>query len=229
MPCRWVDVGLAGRVRCRRRFGYPGAIDPDERVWLTFTCVSGAGRVVLNGSLLAEHQEPPFEADVSALLRTRNELVIDAEIGSEKSEVWGEVALEVRCTAFLRGVAIRPVGSGVEVTGEVVGVSDRPLELYVLLDRHQAVYEVIAPAEFGRRFRLVAELPEGADQPSIVQVDLVNGATVWYTLTLPLGDVAAAGVAAGDVPAWEGEAPAEPGAAARQEPRSPRRAHDRRV
>jgi len=39
MPCRWSEGGLknfSGRVRFRRHFGYPGRIDENERVWLTF-------------------------------------------------------------------------------------------------------------------------------------------------------------------------------------------------
>ena len=35
LPCRWAEGGLtdfAGRVRFRRRFGYPGRIDAHERV-----------------------------------------------------------------------------------------------------------------------------------------------------------------------------------------------------
>src|SRR5690349_7428873 len=55
MPCRWDEGGLgdfAGRVRFRRRFGYPGRIDPYERVWLTFDGVAGSADVSLNGQAL---------------------------------------------------------------------------------------------------------------------------------------------------------------------------------
>ena len=47
LPCRWADGGLkdfSGRVRFRRRFGYPGQIDAYERVWLTVAGVSDRGR-----------------------------------------------------------------------------------------------------------------------------------------------------------------------------------------
>jgi hypothetical protein len=190
MPCRWADVGLAGPVRCRRRFGYPGTIDADERVWLTCSGLSDTAGVSLNGARLAERQVAPFEFDVTDLLRARNELVLDVEGSSENSGVWGEVALEVRCTAYLRSVRAGPVGDALEVSGEVVGVSDRPLELYVMLNRHQAAYEVIAPSPEGQPFRLMVARPAGADGPATVQVDLVNGATVWYTLTQATGNCA---------------------------------------
>src|SRR5262245_5222966 len=55
IPCHWNEGGLpgfAGRVRFRRRFGYPGRIDSYERVWLTFAAVAGASEVQLNGSFL---------------------------------------------------------------------------------------------------------------------------------------------------------------------------------
>ncbi len=178
-------------MRCRRRFGYPGTIDADERAWRTCSGLSDTAGVSLNGAQLAERPTAPFEFDVTDLLRARNELVLDVEGTSENSETWGEVAIEVRCTAFLRGVSVRPVGNAVEVAGAVVGVSDRPLELYVLLDRRQAAYEIVAPAPEGRAFRLLVAWPDGTDRPAAAQVDLVNGATVWYTLTQAIGDRAA--------------------------------------
>ena len=55
VPCRWADGGLAGfdgRVRFRRRFGYPGQIDADERVWLTFAGAGAVADVWLNGRAL---------------------------------------------------------------------------------------------------------------------------------------------------------------------------------
>ena len=194
VPCRWADAGLAdfaGRVRFRRRFGYPGRIDADERVWLTCAGLRDTADVWLNGTLLGERLSAPFEFDATALLRARNELVMELEGIPDTGGIWGEVALEVRCTAFLRNVAVRPVGDIFEVTGEVVGVSESPLELYILLDHRQAGYAVLAPAPTGRPFRLVVGCPDGVIDPKSVQVDLVNTATVWYTVLLALGDAAA--------------------------------------
>src|SRR5262249_4666249 len=79
VPCTWAEGGLpdfAGRARFRRRFGYPGRIDPHERVWLTFAGVSDRAEVALNGTALGRHEGPgPFEFEVTALLLPRNELV----------------------------------------------------------------------------------------------------------------------------------------------------------
>ncbi len=196
IPCRWSEAGIVeftGRIRFRRRFGYPGNIDADERVWLTCVGLADHADVRLNETLLAERQTAPFEFEVTALLKPRNELILEVEGRAEAGGVWGEVALEVRCAAYLRGVHLRPVGDAVEVTGEVVGVSERPLELYVLLDHRQAGYETVAPTPEGRAFRLLARSSEANERPQSVQVDLVNGATVWYRGIWAISDTAEAG------------------------------------
>ncbi len=100
MPCRWRDGGLkdfAGRVRFRRHFGYPGRIDENERVWLTFAGVEGIAAIWLNGQFLGRHEGPqqPFEFEITSLLRNRNELQVEVE-GPETGGIYGEVALEIR-------------------------------------------------------------------------------------------------------------------------------------
>jgi hypothetical protein len=179
--------------RYRRRFGYPGRIDAHERVWLTFAGVGGRAVVRLNDCLLGCREDAPasFEFEVTALLRPRNELVVDVQETAEGS--WGEVALEIRCTAFLRDLRRFAVlrGERVElhVCGQVVGVAERPLELYVVVDRSTAAYQVVTPAVEGQPFEIVvpdlaAEMWRSADgslSGLLVKVDLVNGASIWYT------------------------------------------------
>src|SRR5262245_39951011 len=109
MPGRWQDGGLrdfAGRVRFRRAFGYPGRIDPHERVWLTFAGVAGVADVWLNDQSLGRHDGAggPFEFEVTSLLQARNALVVEVESQTPDGGLWGEVALEVRATAFLRAL-----------------------------------------------------------------------------------------------------------------------------
>jgi hypothetical protein len=94
---------------------------------------------------------------------------------------WEEVALEVRCAAHLRGVRFEPGPAGLTVTGEVVGPAGPDLELYVICDRSPSAYATITPAPGGRPFRLVVP-PERAAGAATAQIDLVNGATVWYTI-----------------------------------------------
>jgi hypothetical protein len=193
MPCRWSEAGLSdftGRVRFRRSFGYPGRLDAHERVWLTFAGIGGEAEVQLNDHLLGriastgEMPVPPTsEFDVTSLLRPRNQLVVEIEGSSEQGGLWGEVALEIRCTAFLRDLCSFIMSKGdridLHVSGQVVGVAERPLELYLLRDRSVVGYQVVTAAAEGQPFEIVAaDLPAG-NLP--VQVDLVNGAVIWYT------------------------------------------------
>jgi hypothetical protein len=212
LPARWADLGLSGftgRVRFRRRFGYPGRLDDYERVWLTCAGAGSPAEVSLNGTALGARADAraPFEFEVTALLRGRNELVVDVAGGAEDGGLWGEVALEVRCTAFLRGVRLWAAPAGgcfdLHAAGEVVGTAERPLDLYVVLDRSTAAYAAVTAAPEGRPFHLVAAKlgkeggPAGTGGPArtaVVKVDLVNGASVWYTVEQELGfDSARAG------------------------------------
>lgn len=199
MPCRWADGGLAGfagQVRFRRHFGFPGRIDPHERVWLTFAGSAGAAVVQLNGESLGMHPgDAPFEFDVTGKLKPRNDLIVDIE-GPEDGGLCGEVALEVRCPAFLRGVRVwstcQDEQARLHVRGEVVGASDGPLELYVLLDGKTLIYRnpVIATPE-GQAFEVMAEQLDvlwsqsGDEHTShlyTVRIDLVRGPVVWYAI-----------------------------------------------
>lgn len=198
LPARWDALGLAdgqGGVRFRRRFGYPGQIDSEERVWLTLANLAGPCAVTLNGTHLATTSagSPWLEWDVTVLLRPRNEVCLDLSGPASGEQPWTEVALEVRSLAFLRGIQVAAVAVEgqleVEVRGEVVGSADRPLDLYVLLDRHQAAYDRVQPRPEGQAFVLRSQgVPPERWQarPVAVQVDLVKGATVWYTLTARL-------------------------------------------
>ncbi len=197
LPCRWAESGLvdfAGRVLFRRRFGYPGRIDDYERVWLTFAGVEGEARAHLNGHFLGREDRPDgFEYEVTALLQPRNELAVEVT-GPATGGLWGEVALEVRRTAFLRNVRARAELVGdvarLQVDGEVAGTAERPLELYAVLDRFTVAYGRVEAAPQGRSFILISDdLPSERRQPPgphVLRVDLVDGATVWYTVDLSL-------------------------------------------
>ncbi len=195
MPCRWSEGGLpdfSGRVRFRRSFGYPGRIDAYERVWLTFAGIGGEAEARLNDHLLGRIADagetpvsPDIEFEVTPLLRPRNELVVEIEGTSGQGGLWGEVALEVRCTAYLRDLRSSVVLKGdsvdLRVSGQVIGVAERPLELYLLRDRSVVGYQVVTATAEGQPFEIRAsDLPPG-NLP--IQVDLVNGAVIWYTST----------------------------------------------
>src|SRR5262249_16304202 len=136
MPCRWRDCGLGdftGTVRFTRRFGYPGRIDDYECVWLTFAAVAGRAAVCLNGTALGQC-DAACEFEGTRLLRERNVLHVDIEGGGDDAGLCGEVALEVRRTAFLRNLRVT-ASDGLHVSGEVAGTAEGPLELYVICER----------------------------------------------------------------------------------------------
>jgi beta-mannosidase len=223
MPCRWQEGGLkdfAGRVRFRRRFGYPGQIDPHERVWLTFAGIDSCATVWLNGRELGRHRGAftPFEHEVTALLQSRNELIVEVDCPALAADagrsplprggvrpgnggLWGEVALEVRCPAFLRDVqlwaAFGPDGVRLHIAGEAVGTSDRPLELYVLVDGNTVRYvNRLTPQPSGTPFHEIAALPDadrwwprGEGTPALhtVLIDLIDGGSLWYRLERTFG------------------------------------------
>jgi hypothetical protein len=195
MPCRWHEGGLsdfAGRVRFTRRFGYPGRIDAGERVWLTFAGVDGSAEVWLNGCPLGRHEGAagPFEHEVTPLLDTRNRLVVEVEEATGRGGLWGEVALEIRRTAFLRGVRVWAESADtLHVAGEVMGTSERPLDLYVLLDGANVAYATVEAAPSGRPFQVTAERAGAERWPAgdhTVRTELVDAATVWYAIEQPV-------------------------------------------
>ncbi len=191
LPCRWAEGGLtdfAGRVRFVRRFGYPGQIDPTERVWLTFGGIEGIAEITLNGQRLGQREaNRPFEYEVTSLLRERNELRVEVE-GPTTGGLWGEVAMEVRRTAFLRDLrgVFLPESHCLRVSGEVCGEPAPNLELYVLVNQATVAYTTTTSRPEGQPFDLHSDpLPALPAGPQNFQVDLVQGAVVWYTSEQP--------------------------------------------
>ena len=189
LPCRWADGGLtdfAGHVRFRRRFGYPGQIDAFERVWLTIAGVSDRADVRLNGATLGACEgDGRRDFEITSLLQARNELVMDVE-GTTRGGLWGEVALEVRCQAYLEDVRVSATADALHAAGRVVGTAERPLDLYVLLDGATAAYTKVLAAPEGAPFHIIADKPPRRPGPAgavaAVRVDLVQGAVIWHTV-----------------------------------------------
>jgi hypothetical protein len=179
----WEFEPAQGRARFRRRFGYPGRIDAYERVWLTFAGVGDRAWVSLNGVALGEHAGPGvFDFEVTALLRPRNEVLVEVE-GDGQGGMRGEVAMEVRATAYLRNVSVRQSGGEVQVSGEVVGEADGLLELYLIADRSPTAYQAVTATPEGQSFSLVCSAVGVDGGPvGVVKLDLVRGAVSWYTV-----------------------------------------------
>jgi hypothetical protein len=178
LPARWADgplAGFAGRVRLRRHFGYPGHLDENERVFLVIDGAAGCRAVAVNDTAGPAPAGDAYEWDVTALLRARNALRLEVEGGPERDGLPGEVALEVRCTAWLRNVVVEPCGEGLKATGEVVGHAPAALDLYLIADRSPADQASVRPSDAGERFCLVSPAPARC-----ATIDLVLGAVVWY-------------------------------------------------
>ena len=82
----------AGRTRHARKFGRPRTLDPGERVWLVCDALPGPADATVNGQSVGTATGGRFEADITELLNTRNEVVI--EMTSDGA--LGGVALEIR-------------------------------------------------------------------------------------------------------------------------------------
>jgi hypothetical protein len=184
LPCAPGPLAeMAGRLRFKRRFGYPGRIDAHERVWLIFSGVKAPVEIAVNGVALGRHSGD-VEVDVSNLLQPRNEVTADVVLDGNEG-LWDEAALEIRCTAYLRGVRVAVMSGRIHARGEVVGMAEGPLELYLIADRSPAGYEQVPPAGRTHPFDLSTDAlnPEGKPV-AVVKIDLVQGASVWYTVEL---------------------------------------------
>ena len=184
MPCRLDDVWpeFRGTVRLTRPFGLPRQLDDYERVWLTVAGMTGRADAALNGQPLGHWDAAPFEVEVTGLLRERNELVVRLHVTEPGSGLWGEVALEIRCRAWLRGVTIAMRAGALHLAGETVGHADRPLDLYAILGRTTVIQAIVTPTEAGAPFSLKSDLlPPQAAGESAVRVELVSGAVAWHT------------------------------------------------
>jgi hypothetical protein len=188
MPARWRDLDWPigpWSAKLVRKFGLPRVLDDYERVWITCTGVSDASQWSLNGEPIGNFDtvQTDLEMEVTGRLRNRNDLAVHIESSSSEGGLWGEVALEIRGTYFLRKVGI----DDETLTGVVVGPGDTRLELYVLRFGRTVRYETITAAPAGRPFtfalpKLESEPPAG-DFPTW-RIDLVEGANRWFTVDL---------------------------------------------
>lgn len=90
----WVVTRTAaGLTRHARKFGAPRLPDPGERVWLVCEAVPGPAEVTVNGTPVGTADPgTAFAADVTTLLRPRNEVAVE---GAGDGPL-GPVRLEVR-------------------------------------------------------------------------------------------------------------------------------------
>jgi hypothetical protein len=175
IPAQFGECGLSGcrRVRFRRRFGRPRQLDECERVWLVGEGLSGRADLQLNGMVIGQIEGGAFAFPVVRPLDERNELIVNVTADGDGG-LWGDVALEIRCPAYLDNVRIEPANGGWRVVGEVAGEAEAPLDVYVLTGGRTIGYAACA----GGRFEIVTEEIEMS--PETMRVELVNGSVVWY-------------------------------------------------
>jgi hypothetical protein len=208
IPVGWDDLGFGGRtgaVVFRRRFQAPRRLDDWERVWLVQAGMPGWSSWRLNDTELVwagpgETDELttiscPVRAEVTALLRERNELAVKVEAGPGAGP-FGGAALEIGCRAFIQQVRVQPhfVADGYGLLASVDVASEReddPLELYALIEGQTVGY--FRPDRVGRHlthlFRLDDRvIPRGGTMT--LRIDLVCGALIWDTAeaTMTVGD-----------------------------------------
>ncbi len=222
MPCQWAEGGLGpftGRVRFRRRFHWTKPLGSHERLWLTFAGADYFTEVRLNGEELGRHAGAfdPFEFEITSLVRTTNELVVDVDLPGvtddaaanpqmlrasavcppDSGGLWGVVAVEVRREWFLRSVGLEASfalpSPALCVTGKVAGAPGRSLELYVLCDDRTISYTRV---ESGRPFHVTTSplaverwWPRGAGPAKLyeIRVELIDGASKLHELIRPFG------------------------------------------
>jgi hypothetical protein len=66
-------------------------------------------------------------------------------------------------------------------TGRVVGESEEPLDLYLIVGRSTAAYTTIRASALGTAFELRGSV-EKMETEEAIRVELVGGAVVWYTV-----------------------------------------------
>ena len=89
----WQVTSVGDRTRHVRRFGQPRTLEANEQVWLVCEPVAGPAELFVNGERIGAMQPAePFAADITPLMKTRNEVVFDAASDAPL----GAVALVIR-------------------------------------------------------------------------------------------------------------------------------------
>jgi hypothetical protein len=167
----------------RRRFGRPRRIDEHERIWLVGEGLCGRAEVRVNGESLGSSRGGSFEFPMTHLISERNELTIDLIADSPDDGLQGDVAVEIRCRAYLSDVRGEWMSDGrLRIIGQVCGEAERDLDVYVVAGDRPAAYVCCS---VGQWFDLVTHEPV---EPSVeVRVELVAGPIMWDAVKVASG------------------------------------------
>jgi hypothetical protein len=145
-------------------------------MWLIGEPVRGRGALQLNGHELgAVGGGEAFSFHVTVLMAERNELTIDLTAENGEDGLSGDIALEIRCAAYLTGLRAEAGDGRLLVTGSVDGDWVGRLEIYILVDARTVGYQVCGA---GESFELLTDPLLGT--PAEARVELVNGGVIWY-------------------------------------------------
>lgn len=170
-------LATTGSLRLIRRFGYPGRIDPVERVYLTIDHPACPCSLTVNDVALGQTAiSAAFE--ITSLLRERNTLIVELDLQPAVSP-WDEVALEVRRTAFLENVRVFRAEGLLQATGEIVGSCAEPLDLYLLAGGSTVAYAGLTISAERTPFHLRADQENTAGEGT---VEMTQGAVRWYVV-----------------------------------------------
>ena len=183
MPARLGECGLGDcrRVLLRRRFGRPRRIDQHERLWLIGERLAGCGEFRVNGEWVGACSGGSFAFPVTPLIGDRNQLTVDLIAGGPDDGLAGDVALEIRCSAYLSDLRVEPVDGGrARISGEVCGEAECSLDVYVLAEGKVAAYRKCAA---GQRFEVTSD--ESVSDSAQIRVELISGAVLWCAAEIP--------------------------------------------
>lgn len=178
LPARFGECGLGEcrRVLFRRRFGRPRSLDEHERIWLIGERVSGRAIIRLNGRLIGEIDNAAFQFPVTEVIGERNELAFELAGSGPDTGLWGDIALEIRCRAYLDNLATTIAENGdLRVNGRIAGEGDERMDVYVLAEDATIGY---GTCRVGDSFDIATDRKPEKITP--LRVELVNGAVVCY-------------------------------------------------
>ena len=173
LPATWSDLDVGdyvGPVALERRFGRPSNIDATERIWLVGEGFVDRSELSLQGQSLGVVAGDAFAFEVTSLIGPRNRLEVKLAAYPGREVLWGDIALEIRATAYLSDVR-RDAGA---IEGRVVGECEGPLEIYVLDSGRTVGYKRLAGiGEFS------VPIESNAD---MLRVELMHVSEVWFVV-----------------------------------------------
>lgn len=177
MPTSWAEslgTGFRGTVRYRRKFNRPAHLDLHERLRLVLEGADAYAEAALNGTPLGRiaGYTLPSTFDVTSLVETRNELVVDVSLPAEGSVLRpgreqfaggliGEVRLEIGSVGAITDLSaiglFHQKQPCLHIGGSLIGDADGPVHRWTLEVWTNRRKLLSKPLEVGKSFHF--EIP----------------------------------------------------------------------